>query len=98
MGSPVASFVSGPGTADTNAMRLLSGDHAMLRPTPGSGLLVPCVSAINRAPLPSGCAMTNPDFSPDLPLYAIHCPSGDHSGFPEGSFSAPKRTLRPLRT
>src|SRR5712692_2977825 len=95
IGSPVASAVSGPGTADTNAIRLLSGDHATVLPVPGSGAFVPDISTTNRAPLPSARATASPDLSPARPRYAIHCPSGDHSGLVDGSFSPPKRTVLP---
>src|SRR5262245_545792 len=94
-GSPVASAVSGPGTDDTNAMRRLSGDHAMVSPEPGSGAFVPVISAMKRAAVPSGRAIARPVLSPTRPRYAIHCPSGDHSGLPDVSFSLPNRTLLP---
>src|SRR6478735_4280537 len=95
IGSPVASAVSGPGTAETNAIRLLSGDHATVLPVVGSGLLVPDISARNRAPVPSGRATTSPALSLTRPRYAIDRPSGDHSGFPDGSLSPPNLTVRP---
>src|SRR5206468_2257756 len=95
IGSPVASAVSGPGTAEMNAMRLPSGDHATVFPVVGSGLLVPDVSARNRTPVPSGRATTSPALSPARPWYAIDCPSGDHSGPPDDSLSPPKRTVFP---
>src|SRR5581483_12520587 len=94
-GSPAAAAASGPGTADTNAMRLLSGDHATDLPSPGSGAFVEFISARNRAPLPSARATTSPVLSPTRPRYAIDWPSGDHSGLPLGSFSPPIRTLLP---
>src|SRR5438093_13169521 len=94
-GSPVASAVSGPGADDTKAMRLLSGDHAIVLPDPGSGAFVPVISAMKRAPAPSGRAIARPVLSPTRPRYAIHCPSGDHSGSPDVSFSPPNRTLLP---
>src|SRR6187455_2775276 len=95
IGSPVASAVSGPGTDEMNAMRLLSGDHATVFPVVGSGLLVPDISARKRAPVPSGLATISPDFSPARPRYATHCASGDHSGLPDDSLSPPKRTVLP---
>jgi hypothetical protein len=64
-------------------------------PVVGSGLFVPDMSARNRAPVPSGRATTSPLFSPARPRYAIDCPSGDHSGLPDDSLSAPKRTVFP---
>ena len=67
IGSPVASAVSGPGTDETNAIRLPSGDQATVLPVVGSGLLVPDISARNRAPLPSGRATTSPLLSPTRP-------------------------------
>src|SRR5216117_463183 len=95
IGSPVASAVSGPGTDETNAIRLPSGDQAMLLPLPGSGALVPVISANSRAPAPSGLATTRPAFPPTRPRYAIHWPSGDQCGSPDDSLSPPKRTLLP---
>src|SRR6476619_2448089 len=95
MGSPVASAVSGPATDDTNAIRLPSGAHAIVLPDPGSGAFVPLSSASHFAPDPSGFATTRPDLSPTRPRYAIHWLSDDRSGFPDGSLSAPKRTLFP---
>src|SRR5262245_25696172 len=95
MGSPLASAVSGPATDWTKPIRLRSGAHAIVLPDPGSGAFVPVSSASHLAPDPSGFAMTRPDLSPTWPRYAIHWLSGDHSGFPEGSLSAPKRTLFP---
>ena len=95
IGSPVASAVSGPGVDETNAIRLPSGDQATVRPLPGSGAFVPDISATNRAPAPSGRATTSPVLSPTRPRYAIDWPSGDQSGLPDGSLSAPKRTLLP---
>src|SRR6185295_10438394 len=94
-GSPVASAVSGPGTDETKAMRLPSGDQATVRPLPGSGAFVPDISAMNRAPVPSGRATTSPVLSPTRPRYAIDWLSGDQTGLPVGSSSAPKRTLLP---
>src|SRR5438128_6054222 len=95
MGSPVASAVSGPGTAWTKARRLESGDQAKRFPMVGSGLLVPSSADKNFAAEPSGWDTIRPDLSPSLPLWAIHCPSGDHSGLPDDSFSFEKRTERP---
>src|SRR6516162_5876270 len=95
IGSPVASAVSGPGTDDTNAIRFPSGDHATVLPVVGSGLFVPDMSARNRAPVPSGCTIERPALSPTRPLYAIHCPSGDQLGFPDGSLSPPTRKVLP---
>src|SRR5438270_1743777 len=94
-GSPVASAVSGPGIEETNAIRFPSGDHATDLPAPGSGALVPFNSVMKCAPLPSGRAITRPDLSPTRPRYAIDLLSGAHSGLPDGSFSAPKRTDLP---
>src|SRR5262245_65064314 len=98
IGSPVASAVSGPGTLETNAICLPSGDHATVAPVVGSGLLVPVISARNFALVPSGRAMARPVLSPTRPRYASHCPSGDHTGFPEPSFSPPNRTVLPSAT
>src|SRR5580765_7178955 len=95
IGSPVASAVSGPGTEETNAMRLPSGDQVTVLPVVGSGLLVPDISARKRAPLPSGCAITRPALSPTRPRYAIHWLSGDQVGLPEDSFSPPRRVALP---
>src|SRR5262245_16779256 len=98
IGSPVASAVSGPGTLETNAICLPSGDHATVAPVVGSGLLVPVISARNFAPVPSGRAIARPLLSPTRPRYAIHCPSGDHTGLAEPSFSPPNRTVLPSAT
>src|SRR5262245_59139919 len=95
IGSPVASAVSGPGTDETNARRLPSGDHATLLPAPGSGAFVPVISAMKRAEVPSARATKRPDLSPLWPLYAISWPSGDHSGLPDVSLSPPNRTVLP---
>src|SRR6185295_19007544 len=95
IGSPVASAVSGPGTDETNAMRLPSGDQATVAPVVGRGLLVPDISARNFAPLPSGWAIASPLLSPTRPRYAIHWPSGDHTGLPDDSRSPPKRVDLP---
>ena|ERR1700690_583242 len=95
IGSPVASAVSGPGTALTKASRLESGDHAKRFPVVGNGALVHCRADMNFAPEPSGWATINPDWSPSLPLYAIHWPSGDHSAPPDDSFSFENSVERP---
>src|SRR6187200_389872 len=95
IGSPFAPAVSGPGVAETNAIRLPSGDHAGLVLLPGSGAFVPTTSASSLAPLPSGLAITRPLFSPTRPWYAINCPSGDQWGSSDESLSAPNRTLLP---
>src|SRR5438045_6545032 len=92
IGSPFAASVSGPGTEDTYATRLLSGDQATVRPVPGSGAFVPVISATKRTPLPSGRATTRPVLPAARPRYAIHCESGDHWGSPDGSLSPPNRT------
>ena len=89
IGSPLASAVSGPGVDETNAIRLPSGDHATVRPLPGNGALVPDISATNRAPPPSARATTSPVLSPTLPRKAIDWPSGDQTGLPDASLSAP---------
>src|SRR5262245_46874138 len=95
IGSPVAPAASGPSTDETKTIPMPSGAVAVVLPDPGSGALVPVSSASPLAPDPSGFAMTRPDLSPTRPRYAIHWLSGDHSGFPAGSLSAPKRTLFP---
>src|SRR4029453_667360 len=95
IGSPFAAAVSGPGVAETNAIRLPSGDHVGLVLLPGSGAFVPATSASSLALLPSGLAITRPLFSPTRPRYAIHWPSGDQCGSSDESLSAPKRTLLP---
>src|SRR5581483_592997 len=98
MGLPLAAAVSGPGTAETNAMRLPSGDHAIRLPVEGRGLLVPSSGPSQRAPLPSGCATTKPDLPPTVPEYVIRLPSGDHSGSDEASLPCDKHTgLPPAR-
>src|SRR5581483_1548568 len=94
-GSPVASAVSGPGCADTKAIRFPSGDHEGMVWEPGSGAFVPIVSASSLAPVPSGRATTTPCLPPTDPEYAIHWPSGDHTGPPDGSLSPPNLTVRP---
>src|SRR5919197_6453508 len=95
IGSPVAAAVSGPGTDDTNAIRFPSGDHAIVAPLPGSGALVPLISARNRAPDPSGRETISPVFSPTRPRYAIDWPSRDQTGLPEPSRSPPNLMLLP---
>src|SRR6267142_4095258 len=94
-GSPARSFASGPGALATNAICFESGDHATVLPVVGRGLLVPPVSWINFAPLPSARATHKPDLPAANPIQAMALPSGDHSGFPPRSFSAPRRTLLP---
>src|SRR5690349_2845242 len=98
-GSPVASFVSGPATADTNARRFPSGDHASRSPAPGSGWLVPSTGATNTGFVPSGADTTTPDLSPSRPKYAIAFPSGDHRGEDAGPpfpsrFRSPDASVR----
>src|SRR5271169_3640674 len=88
IGSPVASPVSGPGCEETYAIRWLSGDHAMFFPVVGSGALVPSKGPRYFLSLPSGRATSMPDLVPRRPEYAIHFPSGDHSGSPDGSSAA----------
>ena len=56
IGSPLASALSGPGVADTKAMRRPSGAHATDRPADGSGWFVSSTGASSRAPLPSAFA------------------------------------------
>src|SRR5262249_16165595 len=97
-GSPVAFWVSGPGTALTKAMRLPSGDQAMLLPDEGRGLFVPFSGEINFAVEPSGRATINPDWAPSLPSYPIHWLSGDHSGFDDVSLSPPSLIVLPSAT
>src|SRR4051812_17410702 len=94
-GSPGASAVSGPGTEETKAMRLPSGDQATLLPVVGNGLLGPAISARNFAPAPSACAIANPALSPTRPRYASHWLSADQVGLPDGSFSLPNRIVFP---
>ena len=55
-GSPVASFVSGPGTVDTNAICLESGDQSMAAPSNVSGEFVSIISVRKRLPVPSAFA------------------------------------------
>ena len=98
IGSPVALAVSGPGTDDTNAIRLPSGDHAIVAPLPGSGALVPVISARKRAPDPSGRETTSPVLSPTRPRYTSDWPSADHTGLPDESRSPPTRTVFPSAT
>src|SRR5262245_18011156 len=95
IGSPFASSVSGPGTALTKAIFLVSGDQAMLLPVDGKGQLVPWTPDRNFRPDPSGCAIIRPDFSPSCPRKAIHRPSGDQMGPEETSFSPPIRRAFP---
>src|SRR6266513_1878816 len=95
MGSPPASAVSGPGCADTYAICLLSGDQATVWPVVGRGLFVPSIAVRNRFPAPSGRARIRPDLSPSLPEYAIHFPSGDHSGLLDGSSPALRQSDLP---
>jgi hypothetical protein len=45
--------------------------------------------------VPSGRAIDRPDLSPTFPEYAIHFPSGDHSGFPEPSSALLSEMLLP---
>src|SRR5437762_6765609 len=96
-GSPPARAVSGPGVAETNAIRFESGDHAMERPSKVSGLLVLDISARKRRPLPSGPETVRPFLPPTAPLNATRRPSGDHSGADAGSLP-PRRTVRPSAT
>src|SRR5258706_4691197 len=72
-----------------------SGDHVTVFPVVGSGALVLSIAARNRLPEPSARAMESPVLSPTFPVYAIHLPSGDHSGFPEGSAAALRHTVLP---
>src|SRR5712692_713481 len=96
-GSPLASAVSGPAVAETNAIRFESRDQAIVRPSKVSGLLVPVISPRNRSPLPSGRETARPFLPPTAPLNATRRPSGDHSGDDAGSLP-PSRTLRPSPT
>ena len=80
IGSPLASAVSGPAVADTNAICLPSGDHATSDPCIGIGAFVPSIAARNRAPVPSARTTDNPFLSPTLPLNASHAPSPDQCG------------------
>src|ERR1700736_1740519 len=89
IGSPVASAVSGPGWEETYPMLLLLGAHAMFLPMVGSGALVESSGPRYFLPLPSGCATISPDLPFSRPEYAIHFPSGDHSGSPEDSSPVP---------
>ena len=96
IGSPVASAVSGPGTAETNAMRLPSGDHAIVLPAAGQRR----VRAGHFREQPRAGAVRLRDDEAGLvadaaairdPL-AVGRPLADS---PDGSLSAPKRTLLP---
>ena len=69
-------------------MLLLLGAHVMVLPVVGSGALVPSNGPRYFFPLPSGCAAISPDLPFNLPEYAIHFPSGDHSGSLEDSSPA----------
>src|ERR1700693_3828742 len=69
-------------------MLLLLGDQAIFFPVVGNGALVPSSGPRYFLPPPSGCATIKPDLPPSLPEYAIHLPSGDHSGSPDGSLPA----------
>src|ERR1700733_912740 len=98
IGSPVASAVSGPAVAEMNAICSLSGDHVTSAPVPGSGAFVPLASLKNVMEDPSGCTTANPCLPSAAPLYAIHRESGDHTGDPDTSCSAPIREVFPLAT
>src|SRR4029450_13829126 len=98
IGSPFAAAIAGPGVAETNAIRLPSGDHVGLVLLPGSGAFVPATSASSLALLPFGLAIPRPLFSPTRPRYAIHWPSGDQCGSSDESLSAPQPTLLPSAT
>ena len=69
-------------------MLLLLGAHAMFLPVVGSGALVESRGPRYFLVLPSGWATISPDLPFSLPEYAIHFPSGDHSGSLEDSSPA----------
>src|SRR3954470_17983834 len=95
IGSPLVASVSGPGTAETNASVLLSGDQVKLSPWPGSGEFVPVVFARNVRPEPSGFTVASPCCSLTDPVTAIRFPSGDQRGCDNSSFSPPIRLADP---
>src|SRR5512146_2398106 len=90
MGSPVASFVSGPGVALTKAICFEAGDQAVVAPTICSGELVPSISARKRGDEPSAAHTYSPAFpAPAMPWKAIARPSGDHTGLPPRASAPP---------
>src|SRR5579883_2906405 len=90
-GSPSASAAASPGVDETKAICLESGDQAALLPCPGSGLLVPFISAKKVMPEPSARDMSRPCLPVWLPKKARDLPSGDHIGPPAASLSPPTR-------
>src|SRR5262245_62781921 len=98
-GSPVASLVSGPAVACTNAMRVPSGDHAIVLPVSVSALLlVPSTSARCIGEDPSPRATIRPALVPVRPMYASDLPSGDQTGDEPRLCSSPTLVLRPPAT
>ena len=69
IGSPLASFVSGPGVACTYAIVFESGDQAMVLPVfVRALLLVSATSAIHAGDVPSPRATIRPDLPPVEPM------------------------------
>src|SRR5271154_4499314 len=85
MGSPFHSAASGPGCAETYATFFESGDQAISLPVVGSGAFVLSSGPRYFLAVPSGCATMRPLLPLRWPEYAIHVPSGDHSGLPDVS-------------
>ena len=88
IGSPVASAVSGPGTAETKAIRRPSGDHVMRLPVEGNGLFVPSSSARNFGAKAGTGVTMSADLPLCLPAYASRVESGDQVGSEDESFPA----------